>query len=77
MRENIDLSLGGAYSIYVLDEPITGLHASDVKTVMVLCGMIMVVLGLLFMAELNYFLGILTLKFEEISTFLIVYCHMA
>ena len=28
--------------------------------------------GLLFMALLNYFLGILTLKFEEISTFLMI-----
>jgi len=37
-----------------------------------LCGIIMVVLGLLFMALLNYFLGILTLKFEEISTFLMI-----
>lgn len=36
------------------------------------CGITMVVLGLLFMAELNYFLGILTLKFEEISTFLMI-----
>lgn len=32
----------------------------------------MIILGLLFMAELNYFLGILTLKFEEISTFLMI-----
>lgn len=32
----------------------------------------MVVLGLLFMALLNYFLGILTLKFEEISIFLMI-----
>lgn len=38
----------------------------------VLCGIIMVVLGLLFMALLNYFLGILTLKFEEISIFLMI-----
>lgn len=36
------------------------------------CGIAMVVLGLLFMALLNYFLGILTLKFEEISTFLMI-----
>lgn len=36
------------------------------------CGAIMIALGLLFMAELNYFLGILTLKFEEISTFLMI-----
>lgn len=43
---------------------------ADLK--ILLCGIIMVVLGLLFMAELNYFLGILTLKFEEISTFLMI-----
>ena len=39
---------------------------------MLLCGIIMIVLGLLFMALLNYFLGILTLKFEEISIFLMI-----
>lgn len=39
---------------------------------LLLCGIVMVFLGLLFMAELNYFLGILTLKFEEISTFLMI-----
>lgn len=36
------------------------------------CAATMIILGLLFMAELNYFLGILTLKFEEISTFLMI-----
>nr|WP_242874356.1 ABC-2 family transporter protein [Marvinbryantia formatexigens] len=45
-------------------------HTANLK--ILLCGIIMVVLGLLFMAELNYFLGILTLKFEEISTFLMI-----
>lgn len=45
-------------------------HTADGKVL--LCGIIMVVLGLLFMAELNYFLGILTLKFEEISIFLMI-----
>ncbi len=39
---------------------------------MLLCASFMVILGLLFMAELNYFLGILTLKFQEISTFLMI-----
>lgn len=43
---------------------------ADLK--ILLCGITMVVLGLLFMALLNYFLGILTLKFEEISTFLMI-----
>ncbi|MGL5434040.1 MAG: ABC transporter permease [Lachnospiraceae bacterium] len=32
----------------------------------------MILAGLLFMAQLNYFLGILTLKFQEISTFLMI-----
>lgn len=42
----------------------------NIKTLF--CGVTMIILGLLFMAELNYFLGILTLKFEEISTFLMI-----
>lgn len=46
--------------------------ADDVNIRTLFCGIIMVGLGLLFMAELNYFLGILTLKFEEISTFLMI-----
>ena len=45
-------------------------YTKNLKIVM--CGSIMVVLGLLFMALLNYFLGTLTLKFEEISTFLMI-----
>lgn len=39
---------------------------------MVLCAAAMVLLGLLFMVQLNYYLGILTLKYEEISTFLMI-----
>lgn len=46
------------------------MHTANIK--ILLCGSIMVVLGLLFMALLNYFLGILTLKFEEISIFLMI-----
>lgn len=45
-------------------------HTADGR--IILCGILMVVLGLLFMALLNYFLGILTLKFEEISIFLMI-----
>ena len=45
---------------------------SAINIKILFCGVIMIVLGLLFMAELNYFLGILTLKFEEISTFLMI-----
>ena len=54
--------------IYLFRIPFT--FTADWK--ILLCGIIMAVLGLLFMAELNYFLGILTLKFEEISTFLMI-----
>ena len=32
----------------------------------------MVLLGLLFMVQLNFYLGILTLKYQEISTFLMI-----
>lgn len=39
---------------------------------MVISTFIMVVLGFLFMIQLNYLLGILTLKYEEISTFLMI-----
>lgn len=49
---------------------ISFVYTANIK--ILLCGIIMIVLGLLFMAELNYFLGILTLKFEEISTFLMI-----
>lgn len=45
-------------------------HTVNVK--ILLYGLIMTVLGLLFMALLGYFLGILTLKFEEINTFLMI-----
>lgn len=36
------------------------------------CALLMVIIGLFFMVQLNYFLGILTLKYEEISTFLMI-----
>lgn len=36
------------------------------------CALIMVLLGLFFMVQLNYYLGILTFKYEEISTFLMI-----
>ncbi len=36
------------------------------------CAFVIVLLGLFFMVQLNYFLGILTLKYEEISTFLMI-----
>lgn len=36
------------------------------------CAVLMILLGLFFMVQLNYFLGILTLKYQEISTFLMI-----
>ncbi len=39
---------------------------------MVFCAGVMVLMGMFFMVQLNYFLGILTLKYEEISTWYIV-----
>jgi len=40
--------------------------------VMILFAVCLILLGLLFMAQLNYFLGILTLKFQDIGTFLMI-----
>lgn len=39
---------------------------------LILCAFVMIILGLFFMVQLNYFLGLLTLKFQEISTFLMI-----
>ena len=36
------------------------------------CTVVMVALGLIFMVQLNYYLGILTFKYPEISTFLMI-----
>lgn len=37
-----------------------------------ICAVIMAILGLLFMVQLNYFLGLLTLKYQGIGTFLMI-----
>lgn len=42
------------------------------NAILIICAVVMILLGLFFMVQLNYFLGILTLKFEEISTFLMI-----
>lgn len=36
------------------------------------CAMLMVISGMLFMVQLNYFLGLLTLKYQGIGTFLMI-----
>lgn len=43
----------------------------------VLCSVVMVILGMLFMAQFNYYLGLLTLKYQEISTFLMIKNNLA
>ncbi len=42
----------------------------------ILCAVILIILGLFFMAQLNYYLGLLTLKYQEISTFLRIKNHL-
>lgn len=50
-----------------------GIEFVFVKTFcIILCAGIMILLGLFFMVQLNFFLGILTFQFEEISTFLMI-----
>lgn len=38
----------------------------------IICALAMILLGLLFMVQLNYYLGILTLKYQGIDTFLMI-----
>lgn len=45
--------------------------------VVLACALLMVFLGLLFMVQFNYYLGILTLKYQEISTFLRIKNNLA
>lgn len=39
---------------------------------MVVCAVFMILIGFLFMVQFNYYLGLLTLKYEEISMFLMI-----
>lgn len=40
-----------------------------------LCAVLLILLGLLFMVQLNYYLGLLTLKYQGIETFLMIKRH--
>lgn len=42
------------------------------NVVMILSAVCMILLGLIFMVQLNFFLGILTFKFQDISVFLMI-----
>lgn len=54
---------------------ISFVFAADVQSA--LAGLILLILGLLFMAELNIYLGILTLRFEENGVFLMIKDNLA
>ncbi|MDE7222331.1 MAG: ABC-2 family transporter protein, partial [Acetatifactor sp.] len=43
----------------------------------ILCALLMTLLGLLFMVQLNYYLGLLTLKYRGIGTFLMIKNNLA
>jgi ABC-2 type transport system permease protein len=36
------------------------------------CAILMIIIGMLFMVQLNYYLGLLTLKYQGIGTFLMI-----
>ncbi len=60
--------LGAGLGIFLF-----GVELVLVKDIMIiLCALLMVLLGMFFMVQLNYFLGLLTLRFEEIGTFLMI-----
>jgi len=42
------------------------------NVLIIACAAVMIVLGLLFMVQLNYFLGLLALKYEDVGTFLMI-----
>lgn len=58
----------GAVWIFLFQIP----FQMGIDPVIFAAALLMIGLGLLFMAQMNYFLGILTLKFQEISTFLMI-----
>lgn len=59
-----------AAGIWVALFRINFVFAAD--AVSIVCALMLIFLGLLFMAQLNYYLGLLTLRYEEISTFLMI-----
>lgn len=44
---------------------------------LIICAVIMAILGMIFMVQLNYFLGLLTLKYQGIGTFLMIKNNIA
>lgn len=61
--------------VWVLIFQIQFAFATDVWVV--ICAVMMAMLGLLFMVQLNYFLGLLTLKYQGIGTFLMIKNNLA
>lgn len=56
--------------IWILVFQIRFVFAADV--LLMICAVIMTILGMIFMVQLNYFLGLLTLKYQGIGTFLMI-----
>ena len=56
--------------VWVFIFQIKFVFTTDLGTIV--CAVLMILLGLLFMAQLNYYLGLLTLKYQEIGTFLMI-----
>ncbi len=44
---------------------------------LIICAVIMTILGMIFMVQLNFFLGVLTLKYQGIGTFLMIKNNLA
>lgn len=47
------------------------------EVLLIICAVIMAILGMIFMVQLNYFLGLLTLKYQGIGTFLMIKKNLA
>jgi ABC-2 type transport system permease protein len=66
------------YLLFILAATVGWIFLFEVRFVLtnsqpqILAAIILVVLGLVFMIQLNYFLGILAFKFQEISIFLMI-----
>lgn len=60
----------GALALWMMVFPIGFVFTGNWE--MIFAALVLVIIGMLFMVQLNYFLGILTFRFQEISTFLMI-----
>lgn len=64
-----------AAAIWIFVFQIRFVFAADWK--IIACAVVIAVLGMVFMVQLNYFLGLLTLKYQGIGTFLMIKNNLA